>query len=324
LLMVTHAPGTATPASFTPTYDGNGNVSEYLTVSANPNLNGTTDAHLEYDPFGNTLPGSTWGAEPFAHRFSTKLQDSVSGLYYYSYRWYDPITGRWPSRDPIGERGGENLYKFTSNAPLSRIDLLGLEETRITKEVPKDKDCWWTIYIGHTLDVVRQAEQDKRSSGDRGCGVSCRGNWVNANRPKSPFGGPDKTIPNTPGVERYLYPDPQHIPKGWPAFDPNRDGDIDIYSFSAIRNAQREAEKACESRTDCCKTIEIVVRCTRFSARIRVHTDFGGVESYEDIGVRFGPHSKSPCSYRNKLDCTTGRWASPHLLDEFETGSNRK
>jgi RHS repeat-associated protein len=31
------------------------------------------------------------------------------GVTYYGYRWYDPHTGRWPSRDPIEERGGLNL-----------------------------------------------------------------------------------------------------------------------------------------------------------------------------------------------------------------------
>jgi hypothetical protein len=25
---------------------------------------------------------------------------------YYGYRYYDPVAGRWPSRDPIGEEGG--------------------------------------------------------------------------------------------------------------------------------------------------------------------------------------------------------------------------
>ena len=44
---------------------------------------------------------------------------------YYGYRYYDPITGRWPSRDPIGERGGINLYGFVFNNSLSWIDLLG-------------------------------------------------------------------------------------------------------------------------------------------------------------------------------------------------------
>jgi len=43
----------------------------------------------------------------------------------YGYRYYDPVTGRWPSRDPIGERGGLNLYGFLGNDGISRIDVLG-------------------------------------------------------------------------------------------------------------------------------------------------------------------------------------------------------
>jgi hypothetical protein len=43
----------------------------------------------------------------------------------YGYRWYDPLTGRWPSRDPIGENGGINLYGFVGNDGLGRVDILG-------------------------------------------------------------------------------------------------------------------------------------------------------------------------------------------------------
>jgi hypothetical protein len=46
---------------------------------------------------------------------------------YYAYRYYDPVTGRWPSRDPIQERGGINLYGFVGNAAVNRWDKLGLE-----------------------------------------------------------------------------------------------------------------------------------------------------------------------------------------------------
>ena len=45
---------------------------------------------------------------------------------YYGYRYYDPVTGRWPSRDPIQERGGVNLYRFVENSPKDRNDKLGL------------------------------------------------------------------------------------------------------------------------------------------------------------------------------------------------------
>jgi hypothetical protein len=45
----------------------------------------------------------------------------------YGYRYYDPVTGRWPSRDPIAERGGVNLYRFALNSPLIKSDKLGLK-----------------------------------------------------------------------------------------------------------------------------------------------------------------------------------------------------
>jgi hypothetical protein len=37
------------------------------------------------------------------------------GLYYYAYRYYNPTTGRWPSRDPIGEEGGASTYPRSQN-----------------------------------------------------------------------------------------------------------------------------------------------------------------------------------------------------------------
>lgn len=45
---------------------------------------------------------------------------------YYGYRYYDPVTGRWPSKDPIKEQGGVNLYGFVGNDGVDMIDLLGL------------------------------------------------------------------------------------------------------------------------------------------------------------------------------------------------------
>ncbi len=102
-----------------PTYDGNGSVSEYLDTA------GATTAHYEYDAFGKTTVKTGTQADNFEHRFSTKSIESESGLYYYGYRYYDPQTGRWPSRDSIEEEGGINLYGFVFNSPISWIDVLG-------------------------------------------------------------------------------------------------------------------------------------------------------------------------------------------------------
>ena len=101
-----------------PTYDGNGNISEYLTAT------GTLAAHFEYDPFGNTVV-NTDTANQFTYRFSTKSRDQETGLYYYGYRYYDPMTGRWPSRDPIEEKAGINLFAFVANDGIKKWDILG-------------------------------------------------------------------------------------------------------------------------------------------------------------------------------------------------------
>lgn len=114
LLSVTSSAGT-----FYPTFDGNGNVSEYL------NSSGTNVAHFEYDAFGNVInftEQSAGLAETFRYRFSTKPQDAESGLYYYGYRSYDPVAGKWASRDPIEEEGGVNLYTLGPNDPINGVD----------------------------------------------------------------------------------------------------------------------------------------------------------------------------------------------------------
>ncbi len=122
----------ASTIRYYPTYDGNGNVSEYINSTA-----GTQSAHFEYDPFGNLTVDSSTNAASFPYRFSTKPQDPVTGLYYYGYRYYDPLTGRWPSRDPIGENGGVNLYGFVGNDGIGAIDLLGLENPHADPTDPK-------------------------------------------------------------------------------------------------------------------------------------------------------------------------------------------
>ncbi len=67
-------------------------------------------------------------SNPF--RFSTKRLDNTTDLMLYEYRAYSPSTGRWPNRDPIGERGGVNLYGFVSNQPVGWLDTDGRDIRR--------------------------------------------------------------------------------------------------------------------------------------------------------------------------------------------------
>lgn len=65
---------------------------------------------------------------------------TASGVSVYGFRFYMPDTGRWLSSDPIGERGGINLYGMVGNDPVNRWDYLGLyllEVNRDTKLLVK-------------------------------------------------------------------------------------------------------------------------------------------------------------------------------------------
>ena len=114
-LLLTEAAGTAHGV----TYDANGNISEYIDLS-----DGSITAHLEYDAFGRKIVST--GTVPGNFGFSTKYEDTETGYLYYGFRYYDPETGRWPNRDPIGERGGLNVYGFVGNGGVNLIDVLGL------------------------------------------------------------------------------------------------------------------------------------------------------------------------------------------------------
>ena len=113
---------TLSPQHFYYHSDANGNVTALIST------NQQIAARYLYDPFGNTLSASGPVADVNLYRFSSKELHSPSSLVYYLYRFYDPNLQRWPNRDPIGERGGMNLYRFVGNSPVRRIDPVGLDD----------------------------------------------------------------------------------------------------------------------------------------------------------------------------------------------------
>jgi RHS repeat-associated protein len=85
----------------------------------------------EYTAYGRTLSQSGTQAD---FGYAQMYRHGASGLYLTHYRPYDPDTGRWLARDPIGEEGGLNLYAYVDSVgilgghcnPLSCIDPTGL------------------------------------------------------------------------------------------------------------------------------------------------------------------------------------------------------
>src|SRR6185503_19535801 len=113
----------------------------YYHCDANGNVMAMIDAHQNvvaryaYEPFGRMFYMSGSLAEANVYRFSSKEADP-SGLVYYLYRYYEPAMQRWVNRDPLEEAGGQNLYAFTHNDPISHYDAFGLQLSG-----PRDPVC---------------------------------------------------------------------------------------------------------------------------------------------------------------------------------------
>ncbi|VED24134.1 YD repeat-containing protein [Escherichia coli] len=86
---------------------------------------GATAWCAEYDEWGNLLNEENPHQLQQLIRLPGQQYDEESGLYYNRHRYYDPLQGRYITQDPIGLKGGWNLYGYQLN-PISDIDPLGL------------------------------------------------------------------------------------------------------------------------------------------------------------------------------------------------------
>ena len=100
---------------------GNGNIAAL--VDANQYVVG----RYLYDPFGRML--GKWGnmADLNEMQFSSIPYHGLSDLILYPYRAYSPSLQRWLSRDPIGEKGGHNLYASCGNDLVGETDPFGFD-----------------------------------------------------------------------------------------------------------------------------------------------------------------------------------------------------
>jgi RHS repeat-associated protein len=109
-------------------------VKDHLgTVHALVDAGGSVVERYEYDAWGRVLgvfdgAGNALVATALGNRYLWQGREYswATRLYFFRARWYDPITGRWLSNDPIGISGGLNQYVFCANNPVNRRDAFGL------------------------------------------------------------------------------------------------------------------------------------------------------------------------------------------------------
>ncbi len=92
-------------------------------------LSGSTGSYLNsysYLPFGGILSSTETVPNPFQFDGLNGVMSQGNGLDMMAARFYDPTTGRFLSRDPIGVAGGGNIYAYAKNNPLSSVDPSGL------------------------------------------------------------------------------------------------------------------------------------------------------------------------------------------------------
>ena len=83
---------------------------------------GVQESYYDYDIFGSPVAGDfTTGTD---YGYIGKPYDSITGLYNYGNRDYNPQTVRFTTVDPI--RDGTNWFAYVNNDPVNYVDLWGL------------------------------------------------------------------------------------------------------------------------------------------------------------------------------------------------------
>lgn len=111
--------GAWTPSFYS--YDGMGSVRQLTSIS------GAVTDNYEYDAFGNEITHT--GTTPNNYLYRGEQWDSDLGLYYLRARYYNPLTGRFVSKDPnVGDQfdpTSVHKYLYASGDPVDLLDPTG-------------------------------------------------------------------------------------------------------------------------------------------------------------------------------------------------------
>jgi RHS repeat-associated protein len=128
LTVTLYANGEAVAVNRYSTYDFTGGTA-YLgkdilgSVRGVSNERGRLEERYEYDAFGKPYKGDLTNGVGLG--YTGKTYDTVTGMYNYGYRDYQPEVARFTTIDPI--RDGANWFAYVNNDPVNYVDLWGLE-----------------------------------------------------------------------------------------------------------------------------------------------------------------------------------------------------
>jgi RHS repeat-associated protein len=97
-------------------------------------MNQAVVVSYRYDPYGKvtiTRGGTPQSSDPLGNHwtFTGRFLDEEAGLLYYRARYYDPATGRFLQRDPLGYTEAPNLFEYVASNPVLFSDATGLRYT---------------------------------------------------------------------------------------------------------------------------------------------------------------------------------------------------
>lgn len=122
-------------------------------------VNDTATEHYEYDAFGNrTVLSGDGDVVPFG--FAGGLFDEDTGLVRFGARDYEPVVGRWVTKDPIRSDGdGPNLYGYVLAIPMNQVDPSGEGFVDCARAIQKYLQC---------KDKLDQRRKGNECNPDRG------------------------------------------------------------------------------------------------------------------------------------------------------------
>jgi RHS repeat-associated protein len=120
---------------------------------------GVVMQRMDYDEFGNITLDTNPGFQPFG--FAGGIYDRNTGLVRHGARDYDPETGRWTAKDPLGFEGRSyNLYGYVQNDPVNFTDpsgLMSLSETFVGRAIDGIKNVFWAVANNLALRILGSA-----------------------------------------------------------------------------------------------------------------------------------------------------------------------